>query len=1020
MSNEIPSATAALAGLRAAWQASPSRADLEAIAAESTQEKRTVEGAETALRSVALALARSVFEGRSDLPLLKQALSFFEGRPIRRWEDVLWALDLAAVVPTTADGVVRTLVVSCRLGVKNEVAWLANLARWGDATDQLLPEIRNRLIVLLPHRQELGWVLFRQLVKSLPHLGAQRAEISDIRSAAEYIQWLLDCPLTMDIREETHSRASSANLTLIRAYRKYLESADSQPLAELWLAQKIPEHDAMLAASDDPPTRKARLLTTARELERLLTRIYAFDPDGEAEVFADARLWLEAAGLGPGSPGCMLVANVLERCEKGDRLAAARALGEARRSLIDMVDELPPEAALNTLYLDLELEKLGYILFGDVIHTALADIDPDNLGAVIAVLRSMVVSETTKGQGTPRLRWLGTEFEELSANPLDRMVQLLVLGQEINEEIAQISLSLWQHYSGIVRSLLQQCEVDNVEIRTNRFVDGLVRGTTLHHLGELTGKLHQAVLTELEDRAGENPEAIRARVDHSHRYFHTRAIAALGAQTETERTPMLIYRFQARVLAHRERRTSVLGGKGAKLCEMCQMGLPVPPGFIVSVGACERFMRIDALDPSVREEIDAALDWLQTVTARRIGGTPDPLLVSVRSGAPESMPGMLDTILNVGMTDETVDALAAGFGREPPALEIYLRFLTGYAKTVLSLPDLAPLAMEFGPTWAAVSRVKDEVRRFGAGPFWESEQDQFANAIEAVFRSWNNPHATLFRQTHHMPQAGCTAAVVQQMVFGNADERSCTGVVFTRNPVSGAPGLYGEYLPCAQGEVLVSGTRTPLPVLPDPSRPGRSLEENMPGIVARLREYGDLLETHYRDMQDIEFTVERGTLHILQTRAGQRTPEAAQRIARDLPLSPAAATDRPVAEPSPRTEHPSFRILARGLGASPGGVFGRVALSCAAAKRFAAEGGEVVLVRPATTPDDLDGMIAATGVLTKRGGGHIPRRQQRQLSRYAVRCRMQCTGIGRRGRETGDRGGGTAGGRRDFSGRRFR
>ena len=312
-----------------------------------------------------------------------------------------------------------------------------------------------------------------------------------------------------------------------------------------------------------------------------------------------------------------------------------------------------------------------------------------------------------------------------------------------------------------------------------------------------------------------------------------------------------------------------------------------------------------------------------------------------------SMPGMLDTVLNVGMSDAVARSLAERLG-EGVALELYVRFLAGYAKTVLSLTSEAPAGALAGD-WAGVQAVKDHVRAAGAPDFWQRPRDQVLWAIEGVFRSWNNPHAILFRRTRHVPQTYATAATVQQMALGNLDENSCTGVFFTRNPDTGEDGVVGEYLPRAQGEDLVAGRATPLPITPSPDRPGQSLRERWPDLFGRLGEVAAILETHYGQMQEVEFTVESAQLYVLQTR----------RVVRG-----GARRSGPVVTPAPG----ELRILARGLGASPGGLLGRIALTAAGVRRLAEGGGRTILIRETTAPEDLDGMLAADAVLTRRGG----------------------------------------------------
>lgn len=401
-----------------------------------------------------------------------------------------------------------------------------------------------------------------------------------------------------------------------------------------------------------------------------------------------------------------------------------------------------------------------------------------------------------------------------------------------------------------------------------------------------------------------------------------------------------------------------IGGKAWSVARMQSLGLPVPPAVVITTDACRAYLEAGRFPDGLEADLDAAIAWLEQASGRTLGDGAQPLLVSVRSGAAISMPGMMDTVLNVGI-DEAVARALADRGGEAFACGLYAQFLYDYAGTVLGLEGMQKPA----PTWDAVAAFQAWLQEQGAPSFWTDAAPQLPLAVAAVFASWNSQRAVLFRRQAGIPQDGGTAVTVQQMVFGNADDDSCTGVVFTRDPTTGEDRLFGEYLPRSQGQDLVSGQRTPLPLLADPEQPGRSLQERHPPVLDRLRQVAALLEDHYRDMQDIEFTVQSGRLYLLQTRAGRRTPEAALRITADL-AGIAAATSVPAA----RTTELSFRPLARGLGASPGRAAGRIALTCQSAEDQAARGHAVVLVRPSTAPEDLPGMVVAAAVLTRRGG----------------------------------------------------
>ncbi|MCY2931318.1 MAG: PEP-utilizing enzyme [Planctomycetota bacterium] len=934
---------AALESLRAGWSALAIAGRLDrAVEAAVEDEPSPVEAASKAIRAAASLLAGEGGDNPAAGALLDRAIACFTARPLRNWDEVLWALEIAALAPDKASELLYTLVVSMRLAVKGIVPSLMALGVWGDDTHVLLPKIASHLAALMPRRGPIGWMLFRQLAKSLPHVGAQGDELQNVRGAGEYLQWLLECPLTRDIREDLHSKASPKNLVLVRAYLEYLERGSADGLAKLWMAQKIPEHDRLLASAPDPADTKRRLVAATRELEVLLTRLYAFDPRDVNSVLADVSLWLQAVSLPPGSPARRDVETAVSACQAGLPRDAVEALTTARADLAGEIDSRPPQQALGVLYLDLELEKLSYLLFGLIANDDFAEVRDDNAADAVTVLGMMIRNTILKGQGTPKLQRLHEALAHLSGESRTRMEQLLVLNHHVTDEISQLSLALYRQYAGLVRGILLCCGTGNIEVEVNRFVDGLVRDTTLQHLGELSLRIHLFALDALESMGGQAAEEVRVQVDA----FDRRIGLATAAHPPEPPGPR-VFPFAPGQRLHEERRPEVLGGKGAALAEMAALGLPVPPGFTVCIDACRQYADAHAIEPALEKDIHRHLAWLEEHPARRLGDAQRPLLLSVRSGAPMSMPGMLDTVLNVGMSDAVARALADRLG-ESVALELYVRFLAGYAKTVLSL---APPGGAHGlrGDWAAVQAVKDHVRAAGAPDFWQRPREQVLWAIEGVFRSWNNPHAILFRRTRHLPQTYATAATVQQMVLGNLDERSCTGVFFTRHPDTGADGLVGEYLPRAQGEDLVAGRATPLPLAPSSDRPGESLQERCPDLLARMGEVAAVLEAHYGQMQEVEFTVESGQLYVLQTR----------RVLR-------GAAGRAAAGHPPATGE--FRILARGLGAGPGGLVGRIALTTEGVRRLAAGGARTILVRQTTAPEDLNGMLAADAVLTCRGG----------------------------------------------------
>jgi pyruvate, orthophosphate dikinase len=432
-----------------------------------------------------------------------------------------------------------------------------------------------------------------------------------------------------------------------------------------------------------------------------------------------------------------------------------------------------------------------------------------------------------------------------------------------------------------------------------------------------------------------------------------------------------------------------LGGKGAGLAEMTNAGLPVPPGFTVSTTACNLFQeRKGSLTPEIEAEIVRALERLEKLMGKRLGDAGDPLLVSVRSGAKFSMPGMMDTILNLGLNDQSVQGLKAKTGNGRFAKDSYRRFIQMYGNVVLGIDkdafehELQTVKKKHGVkadvdlTEAAldevVARFKGVVRRATGGEFPQDPREQLTGARDAVFESWMNPRAVTYRKLNDIPHDLGTAVNVQTMVFGNMGDSSATGVGFTRNPSNGAREFYGEFLQNAQGEDVVAGIRTPHPIA--------DLEKVMPDAYRQLREITTRLERHYKDVQDFEFTIQESTLYMLQTRNGKRTGLAAVNIAVDLVeegiLTPREALLKVEPQALDQLLHPIFdpkergkaEVAAKGLPASPGAATGAVVFTADEAVALAGKGQRVMLVRLETVPDDIHGMSVAQGILTATGG----------------------------------------------------
>ena len=433
----------------------------------------------------------------------------------------------------------------------------------------------------------------------------------------------------------------------------------------------------------------------------------------------------------------------------------------------------------------------------------------------------------------------------------------------------------------------------------------------------------------------------------------------------------------------------LLGGKGANLAEMTNIGLPVPQGFTITTEACTQYYEDGRqINPEIMAEIMEYIEKMETITGKKFGDLENPLLVSVRSGARASMPGMMDTILNLGLNEQVVDVLAKKSGNPRWAWDCYRRFIQMYSDVVMEVSkkyfeQLIDKMKDARGVTQDVELTADDLKEL-AGQFKKAYQDkigkafptdpkeQLTGAIKAVFRSWDNPRANVYRRDNDIPYSWGTAVNVQMMAFGNMGETSGTGVAFTRNPATGEKKLFGEFLMNAQGEDVVAGVRTPQSI--------EQLKEIMPEVYTQFVGICDTLEKHYRDMQDMEFTIEDRKLYMLQTRNGKRTPAAALKIACDLVDEGMIDEKQAVLMIDPRSLdallHPQFDTkvlksqepLARALAASPGAAAGKIVFTAEDAKEWAGRGEKVILVRLETSPEDIEGMKAAQGILTVRGG----------------------------------------------------
>jgi pyruvate,orthophosphate dikinase len=475
--------------------------------------------------------------------------------------------------------------------------------------------------------------------------------------------------------------------------------------------------------------------------------------------------------------------------------------------------------------------------------------------------------------------------------------------------------------------------------------------------------------------------------------------AVKRASAKTAAKGKWVYSFGGGKAAGRADMRDLLGGKGAGLAEMAHLGLPVPPGFTISTEVCTYFYQHGKTYPKdLKPQVEVALAEVGRVTGKTFGDGKNPLLVSVRSGARASMPGMLDTVLNLGLNDLTVAALAEKSGDKRFAYDSYRRFITMYSDVVLGIPHhhfeeildehkdrngyTLDTDLEADDWEQLVVRYKERVEKERGEPFPQDPHAQLWGAIGAVFGSWMNQRAITYRRLHSLPESWGTAVNVQAMVFGNMGETSATGVAFTRNPSTGEKKLYGEFLINAQGEDVVAGIRTPQEITEEARQEAGSdkpsMEAALPQAFAELKRIHAALERHYRDMQDLEFTVEQGKLWMLQTRSGKRTAKAALRIAVELAQEKLISKEEAVTRVDPaaldQLLHPTIdpnaerKVIAGGLPASPGAACGEIVFSSEEAELLKSQGHKVILVRIETSPEDIHGMHAAEGILTTRGG----------------------------------------------------
>ena len=456
----------------------------------------------------------------------------------------------------------------------------------------------------------------------------------------------------------------------------------------------------------------------------------------------------------------------------------------------------------------------------------------------------------------------------------------------------------------------------------------------------------------------------------------------------------LIYEFSSQKTDGDASLSNLLGGKGANLAEMSKLGIQVPPGFTITTEACNYFSKNKKLPDGLKEEIINYVSNLESLSQKSFGNSESPLLLSVRSGGMISMPGMMDSILNIGLNDDNVQNLAKAFNDERFALDSYRRLIQMYSNVVLGVEmdrfeaviankkrmDNVTSDADFNVDqldWI-INAYKNTVERFTNSPFPQDPHEQLLGAIEAVFSSWQNKRAITYRKINNIPDSLGTGATIQTMVFGNLNDKSGTGVAFTRNPSNGSKELYGEYLINAQGEDVVAGIRTPHPIKNDDSVEQESLESKFPNAYKEIKEIASKLESHFKEVQDLEFTIENEKVYLLQTRKAKRTAQASIKIAIDLHNEGITTKEESLimvdANSITNVLHPQFiqsqekALFTKALNASPGAAVGEIVFDADKAEKEANRGRDVILVRDETSPEDIHGMHSSVGILTTKGG----------------------------------------------------
>lgn len=891
------------------------------------------------------------------------------------WKEVYDGLELIANSPVSGEKVKR-LTVNIRLATGHGIMGYKDkeLTEPIDSVT-VVNEIMRRVSIILKNDQAFSpenYFLVRQLINSL-HVISEVDTIVEIRELAAYLDERMPtedpeednaaCPAMKHMRNEIHSRLNpQENIIVIQNLIEEIEPGLEEYKRSGQVRGFGPRIQSTL--SDNPPYGK-RLDEALEKLKKLKSLLEGLDLHGTQPGDIEKRI-KEIRGFQRflKTESAVEVNKRIEEffsiIKEKDFWKACVQLGELRNRLNKLMVESSGSKKLSSdlidldtqrlssVLIDLSLEKIGYILYGQIIHGQLSRIERGDMPGALKILKSLMLSVRAKGQGDEKLGSLANKIDAVSGD-----LGLFFLIDRIDRQCVKISNNMSDEYKKIAKEACKERGIVGKNA-ADIFVTQMIRGTTLQHLSDLISKIHAGLLRTIKEDRGQ------AFADN---------LTNISGQ---------LFSFSNGDTEGGLKQASLLGNKGAYLCEMAKWGIPVPPGFVISTMVGREYLKTKALSAELKEGVKYKLNELEELTGMRFGDPEAPLVVSVRSGAKTSMPGMMDTILNVGLNDQTVKGLAKK-GGELFALDSYRRFIELYSHQILGM-DKSILDSIFTARFAEtakkrpltpeemrelIEKYKAKVMEVKGRPFPQDVFEQLFNAIEAVFMSWNSERAVSFRNHCKISDDLGTAATIQSMAFGNIDEISGTGKLCTRNRCTGERMLHGEFQYRAQGDDVMSGSVTPYTV-------GR-LERQHPEIYKKLEDVCRIIEKNARGIMEIEFTIEGGKIYILQARKGElvspeiETKAMAEMKAEGIDVDHSGQNTNgqklTILDPNAKQE-----ILTRGFRGSAGAATGFAVLDSETAIKWAAEGKNVILLRPDTSPSDYPGIEVSKGVLTSIGG----------------------------------------------------